>query len=77
MGTKGDAYDVLVKEKARRLEQVVGHAVGHGREGACPNCGHTGLYDLQGSGLSAASIYFSITDESWRCMICDMAFTGY
>jgi hypothetical protein len=77
MGAKADAYEALVNEEARCLERAAGHPVSHGSGGTCPTCGHAGLYDLKGPGLSPASIYFSVADERWRCMVCDMAFTGY
>ncbi len=74
---KTAAYEALAKKEAKSLEQVVGHSVGHGNEGTCPNCGHIGLYDMKGLGLSAASIYFSAADDKWQCMACEMDSLGF
>lgn len=77
MSNEMHAYETIVSEKAKELEQTVGHAVSHGSEGTCPTCGHVGQYDLKGFGLSGASIYFATVVEKWRCMLCELDAVGY
>jgi hypothetical protein len=70
MISKKIEYEAIAAEKARTLAQAVGHAVCHGSDGICPTCGHVGLYDLEGLGVSAASIFYSALDDKWRCSGC-------
>lgn len=63
-------YEALVSNKVRVLEQDAGHKISHGADGTCPSCGHVGIYDLRGGGVSPSSIYFSTAVEKWRCMSC-------
>lgn len=70
-------YELVSKIKADLLQQSVTHTVEHGNTGECPTCGHHGIYDLNGSGLTASSIFFSTTEDKWRCMLCDIHLTGY
>jgi hypothetical protein len=77
MSNRTAAYEALVNEEAKSLQLVSGHEVTHGSEGVCPRCGHQGIYDVKGSGISGASIYFSASEEKWRCMACEMEPLGY
>lgn len=57
MSMKAEAYEALAKEESRSLAQVLGYWI----EGSCPTCGRMGV-----------SIHFSVADEMWRCMTCEM-----
>ena len=76
MSMKADVYEALAIQEAKLLERIAGHSVSHGEKGPCPTCGHLGVYDMKGFGLSSASIYFSVVDEKWRCMACEVASFG-
>lgn len=65
-------YEALVIKKARALEEETGQQISHGGDGACPGCGHAGVYDLNGFGVAASSIYFSTAVDKWRCMCCEI-----
>ncbi len=71
------AYEALVNEEAKSLQRLAGHEVSHGSEGVCPSCGHQGIYDMKGCGLSGASIYFSAAVNKWCCMACELDPLGY
>ncbi|WP_243372882.1 hypothetical protein [Geotalea sp. SG265] len=77
MTTKTAEYEALVKEKALSLQTNAGDCIAHGNEGACPCCGHLGIFDMKGSGLTAGSIYFSTAVNKWRCMACEIVQLGY
>lgn len=72
MTTEKSEYESVVEEKTRRLAKTINHRVDHGSEGFCPSCGHAGIYDLIGAGVSPSSIFYSLTDEKWRCMLCGL-----
>lgn len=70
-------YERRVVEEADSLQKLSGTTVAHGSEGDCPGCGHVGIFDLQGAGLTAGSIFFSTTLEKWLCPACDINALGY
>ena len=70
-------YEAVAGEKLMELGRSLGRTLAHGSAGVCPSCGHAGLFDIRGAGLSAASIYYSLATGSWRCPACELDPLGY
>ena len=67
-----EEYEIIVRQRLIGLEWAIGRSIRHGEDGACPRCGLSGVFDVEGLGFGRGnSIYYSTVYNEWRCRICD------